>query len=78
VTCTDQSSGASTTQTEWIPDQSIATAPAVDPRSLALQAERSLIKIVADDVEPFDSVHPSTMDLYRSLTRRRSLAAGRR
>ncbi len=42
VRCTDQSSGASTTQTEWIPDQSTATAPAVDPRSLALQAERSL------------------------------------
>jgi DNA-binding SARP family transcriptional activator len=31
-----------------------------------------LIRLVADDVEPFDSVHPSTMDLYRSLTRRRS------
>jgi hypothetical protein len=42
----------------------------------AVMAE--LIKLVADDVEPFDSVHPSTMDLYRSLTRRRSLAAGRR
>lgn len=42
VTCTDQSSGASTTQTEWIPDQSNATAPAVDPRLLALQAERSV------------------------------------
>jgi hypothetical protein len=37
-----------------------------------------LIKLVADDVEPFDSVHPSTMDLYRSLTRRRSLTAGKR
>jgi hypothetical protein len=37
-----------------------------------------LIKLVADDVEPFDSVHPSTMDLYRSLTRRRSLAVGKR
>jgi len=31
-----------------------------------------LIKLVADDVEPLDSVHPSTMDLYRSLTRRRA------
>jgi hypothetical protein len=31
-----------------------------------------LIRLVADDVEPFDSVHPSTMDLYRSLTRRKS------
>ena len=32
-----------------------------------------LIRLVADDIEPLDSVHPSTMDLYRSLTRRRSL-----
>ncbi len=31
-----------------------------------------LISLVADDVEPLDSVHPSTMDLYRSLTRRRA------
>jgi hypothetical protein len=31
-----------------------------------------LVKLVADDVEPFDSVHPSTIDLYRSLTRRKS------
>ncbi|MGA3148404.1 MAG: hypothetical protein ABSF33_13150 [Acidimicrobiales bacterium] len=31
-----------------------------------------LIKLVANDIEPFDSVHPSTMDLYRSLTRRRN------
>jgi hypothetical protein len=33
-----------------------------------------LIKLVADDIEPFDSVHPSTRDLYRSLTRRSSAA----
>ena len=32
-----------------------------------------LIRLVADDVEPFDSVHPSTMELYRSLTRRKTL-----
>jgi hypothetical protein len=37
-----------------------------------------LIKLVADDVEPLDSVHPSTMDLYRSLTRRRAPTATRR
>ncbi len=30
-----------------------------------------LIRLVADDIEPLDSVHPSTMDLYRSLSRRR-------
>ena len=35
-----------------------------------------LVKLVADDIEPFDSVHPSTMELYRSLTRRRTTAAG--
>ncbi len=36
----------------------------------AVMAE--LIKLVANDIEPLDSVHPSTMDLYRSLTRRRN------
>jgi hypothetical protein len=35
----------------------------------AVMAE--LFKLVATDIEPMDSVHPSTMDLYRSLTRRR-------
>jgi DNA-binding SARP family transcriptional activator len=38
----------------------------------AVMAE--LIKLVADEVEPFDSVHPSTMELYRSLTRGRAPA----
>jgi DNA-binding SARP family transcriptional activator len=37
-----------------------------------------LIRVVADDVEPFDSVHPSTMELYRSLSRRRTFATSRR
>ena len=36
-------------------------------------AMRDLIKLVADGVEPFDSVHPATTELYRSLTRRRRL-----
>ncbi len=30
-----------------------------------------LVKLVADDIEPLDSVHPNTVELYRSLTRRR-------
>ena len=30
-----------------------------------------LIKLVADEVEPFDSIHPATVDLYRTLSRRR-------
>jgi DNA-binding SARP family transcriptional activator len=34
-----------------------------------------LIRLVADEVEPFDSVHPSTMELYRSLTRRNRMLA---
>ena len=42
VTCTNQSTGASTTQTEWIPDQTSAATPAIDPYSIARQAERSL------------------------------------
>ncbi len=32
-----------------------------------------LVHLVADGVEPFDSVHPETSELYRSLSRRRSL-----
>ena len=29
-----------------------------------------LVHLVADDVEPYDAVHPETLDLYRSLSRR--------
>ncbi len=42
VTCTDRVTGASTTQTEWIPDRAVGATPAVDPFALALQAEKSL------------------------------------
>jgi DNA-binding SARP family transcriptional activator len=38
----------------------------------AVMAE--LVRLVADDIEPFDAVHPATLDLYRSLTRRRALS----
>ncbi len=31
-----------------------------------------LVRVVAEEVEPLESVHPSTIDLYRSLTRRRT------
>jgi DNA-binding SARP family transcriptional activator len=31
-----------------------------------------LMRLVADDIEPLDSVHPSTLELYRSLTRHRT------
>jgi hypothetical protein len=41
VTCINQVTGASTTATEWIPDQ-VATTPAVNPYVVALQAENSL------------------------------------
>ncbi len=37
-----------------------------------------LVKVVADDIEPLDSVHPSTVELYRSLTRRRASTNQRR
>jgi hypothetical protein len=43
VTCIDPSTGAQTTQTEWIPDQVSTGSPSVDPYSLALQAERSMV-----------------------------------
>jgi hypothetical protein len=29
-----------------------------------------LILLVADEVEPFDAVHPETLELYRRLSRR--------
>jgi DNA-binding SARP family transcriptional activator len=35
-----------------------------------------LVRLVAEDIEPFDAVHPETADLYRSLSRR-SLSARR-
>ncbi len=38
-------------------------------------AMAELVGLVADDVEPLDSVHPSTLELYRTLTRRRSRAS---
>jgi hypothetical protein len=34
----------------------------------AIMAE--LVHLVADDVEPFDAVHPETLALYQSLSRR--------
>jgi hypothetical protein len=42
VTCANRLTGANVTQTEWIPDQSAAGPPPVDPHTLALQAENSL------------------------------------
>jgi DNA-binding SARP family transcriptional activator len=41
----------------------------------AVMAE--LLRLVADDIEPLDAVHPSTMDLYRQLSRRRRLPSQR-
>jgi Flp pilus assembly protein TadD len=29
-----------------------------------------LLRLVAEDVEPLDAVHPETLDLYRALSRR--------
>jgi hypothetical protein len=43
VTCVDSATGAETTQTEWIPNQATAGGPPVDPHSLALQAEKSIV-----------------------------------
>lgn len=34
-----------------------------------------LVHLVADDIEPFDAVHPETLELYRSLSRRREFGA---
>lgn len=37
-----------------------------------------LVRLVADGVDPFDAVHPETLDLYRSLTRRQAFARAER
>ena len=42
VTCTDQVTGTSNTETEWIPDQAAGSIPAINPYAVALQAENSL------------------------------------
>jgi hypothetical protein len=42
VTCDDASSGAQVTQTVWITGSQPVTAPTVDPRALALEAENSM------------------------------------
>jgi hypothetical protein len=42
VTCTDSETGATTTQTEWIADQTPTGAPSVNPYDVALQAENSI------------------------------------
>jgi DNA-binding SARP family transcriptional activator len=36
-----------------------------------------LVHLVADDVEPFDAVHPETLSLYRKLSRRSFASRGR-
>ena len=36
-----------------------------------------LLTLVADGIEPLEAVHPSTMDLYRQLSRRRKFSADR-
>ena len=35
-----------------------------------------LLTLVADGIEPLDAVHPSTMDLYRQLSRRKRFSTG--
>jgi hypothetical protein len=72
ITCVNLATGSMETTTEWITQAAgQQAAPGVDPRLLAIEAERSLVRLVADDIEPLDSVHPSTLELYRSLSRRR-------
>ncbi|MHB8262492.1 MAG: LysM peptidoglycan-binding domain-containing protein [Acidimicrobiales bacterium] len=36
---------------------------------------RELVHLVAEDLEPYDAVHPETVELYRLLSRRQSLLA---
>jgi DNA-binding SARP family transcriptional activator len=37
---------------------------------------RELVQLVADEVEPYDSVHPETLELYRRLSRRAGARRG--
>ena len=73
VTCVDSTTGAETTQTEWIPNQATAGAPPVDPYSLALQAERSIVLpdpvIETDPVTSVVNFGDLAMDRSRSLAR---------
>jgi DNA-binding SARP family transcriptional activator len=44
----------------------------VDGNPAGVEAVMSeLIQLVAEDIEPFDSIHPATIDLYRALSRRK-------
>ncbi len=40
------------------------------------RAMDELVRLVADDVEPWDAVHPETLDLYRRLSRRAGARRG--
>jgi len=47
-------------------------APGGNPAGVeAVMAE--LVRLVAEGVEPLESVHPSTLQLYRSLTRKKTI-----
>ncbi len=63
VTCTNQLTGASTTETEWIPDASSTATPGVDPYAVARQAENSL-KLPS----PSMSFNPSTVSVVNLPT----------
>lgn len=39
-------------------------------------AMEELVRLVADDLEPYDSIHPETLDLYRRLSRRSGARRG--
>ena len=41
-------------------------------------AMSELLTLVADGIEPLDAVHPSTMELYRQLSRRKKFRASGR
>ena len=37
---------------------------------------RELVRLVADEVEPYDAVHPDTLELYKQLSRRAGMRRG--
>jgi hypothetical protein len=61
VICIDPTTGAENIQTEWISDQAPIAAPAVNPRSLALEALNSMV--LPPPVNHFDPAGASVVNL---------------
>jgi hypothetical protein len=61
VICIDPTTGAENIQTEWIPDQATVATPPVNPRSIALEALKSLV--LPSPISHLDPVGASVVNL---------------